>query len=424
MRHKLLTLVLAVAVIASLVVVGCAKPAPAPAPTPIKFGALYPMTGAVPLTGRDQLNGQTMATEDINNGEGVWKLLGHTEGVLGRPVELVVEDSGCNAESAVTKLKKLDLKDDIHMTVGLISTGCALAIMPSIAEYHHIFFAFNHGIASMDKYPLSDGWLFSLHVDSRSYARGLIRMMMDVVPDSKSLAYIGPNYSYGWNVYAGVEEALVKEGWDVELKDPIYPALGTREYGPFISQLLGMGVDGVVSSLYGDDLVTFMKQAAPYGFFDKIAFATIAAGGEITALGKETPQGIAIMECGLNSLYPDTPEMKDLRERFHTRFGMWPAGATLETYGGMMILCHAIEVAGTTDVETVRETLEGMDVSLPWSDYHIREFDHQGLFDSVYGLTGYSDELGCMASIPKGVIPLSEIALSEEELKAIWAKGE
>lgn len=421
--RKLLTLVVVIVAIV-VAAAGCAvsKP-PEEAVTPIKFGALYPITGPVPIAGRDQLNGQMMAAEDINNGEGAWKLFGHTEGVLGRPVELVVEDSECSPESAVTKLRKLDLQDDIHMTVGLIGTGCALAIMPVIAEYHHIFFAFNHGIASMDKYPLSDGWLFSLHVDSRSYARGLIRMMMDMIPGTKSLAYIGPNYSYGWNVYAGVEEALVKEGWDVELKDPIYPALGTREYGPFISQLLDMGVDGVVCSLYSDDLVTFIKQATPYGFFDEIGFATIASGGEITALGEETPLGIAIMECGLNSLYPDTPEMKDLRERFHTRFGMWPGGASLETYGGMMILCHAIEVAGTTDVETVRETLEGMDVSLPWSDYHIREFDHQGLFDSVYGLTGYSDELECMASIPKGIISLSGVALSEEELEAIWAEG-
>lgn len=394
---------------------------PPPEVTPIKIGALYPITGAVPIAGRDQLAGQTLAEEDINDGVGAWELLGHEKGVLGRPVKIVVEDSECNPEVAVTKLRRLDLEEGIDMTVGLISTGCALAIMPKIAEYHHIFLAYNHGESSMNNYPLSDGWLFSLHVDSRSYARGLLKIMKEMIPEAESLAFIAPNYSWGWDMYAGVEEAIEILGWDVELKDPVYPALGTREYAPFISSILAMDVDGVICGLYGDDIVCFIRQAIPYNFFEGLEFACTLSGGEITALGEETPEGLATMECGLNCLYPDTSEMEDLRERFHDRFGIWPGGASLETYGGMMILCHAIETAGTTDVETVRETLEGIDVSLPWSDYNIREFDHQGLFDSVYGLTGYSDVLEAWASIPEGVVPMSEVVLTQEELEAIWA---
>ena len=42
MKHKLVTLVLAVAVIVSMVVVGCAKPAPAPAPAPAPTPAPTP----------------------------------------------------------------------------------------------------------------------------------------------------------------------------------------------------------------------------------------------------------------------------------------------------------------------------------------------------------------------------------------------
>lgn len=388
----------------------------------IKIGGLFSLTGAVPLMGRDQLDGFLMAIDDINNGEGAWKMLGHGKGVLGRLVEPVVEDDEATADVAVTKLRKLVLQDDIHFVIGLLSTGCTVAVMPKLPEYKCILFAYAHGVSLSKKYPLSGGWLFNLHVDSRIYGYGLIKAMKDTYPDVKSLAYIGPDYSYGWEVFDGVKEAVERLGWNVDLKDPIYVALGTREYGPTVTKILGMDVDGVIAGIYGDDLVTFIRQAKQYGLFEKVKFAATLTGGEIEALKNETPEGMLTMEVGLNCLYPDTPEMKEFRERFYHKFGMWPRGSCLETYGGTIILCHAIEKAGTTDVDKVRETLEGLTVKLPWSEYTIRDFDHQGLFECVVGKTGYSTELGGYASIPVYTFNTSEVVWTKDELEAIWAK--
>jgi len=48
MKHKLVTLVLGVAVIASLVILGCAQPAPAPSPTPTPAPAPAPSPAPTP----------------------------------------------------------------------------------------------------------------------------------------------------------------------------------------------------------------------------------------------------------------------------------------------------------------------------------------------------------------------------------------
>ena len=68
---------------------------------PIKIGALFALSGWAAIGGRSELNATTMAIDEINA----------AGGVLGRPIELVVEDNRSDLRatvSAVIKLKNID----------------------------------------------------------------------------------------------------------------------------------------------------------------------------------------------------------------------------------------------------------------------------------------------------------------------------
>ena len=56
------------------------------------------------------------------------------------------------------------------------------------------------------------------------------------------------------------------------------PKLGATDFNPFIPQVMAAGCDGVISGLWGPHFVSWVKQAAPLGFFDKIKWIS---GGEI-----------------------------------------------------------------------------------------------------------------------------------------------
>jgi len=54
-----------------------------------------------------------------------------------------------------------------------------------------------------------------------------------------------------------------------------WPKLGEKDFTAFITAIMAKKPDAVHGSLFGGDLVSFTKQAAPYGFFEKTPFIAL-----------------------------------------------------------------------------------------------------------------------------------------------------
>jgi branched-chain amino acid transport system substrate-binding protein len=83
----------------------------------IRIGHLTPVTGFLGPLGEFAQMGVRLAAEEINA----------AGGVLGRPVELVIEDS-VNPQTASAKAERLIERDKVAMIIGEISSASALAI--------------------------------------------------------------------------------------------------------------------------------------------------------------------------------------------------------------------------------------------------------------------------------------------------------
>ena len=85
----------------------------------VKIGLDNPLTGTYAALGKNELVGCQMALEEINA----------KGGILGRPVELVVEDSTSgDAGSAVQKARKLIDGDKVDFLLGNVNSALALAM--------------------------------------------------------------------------------------------------------------------------------------------------------------------------------------------------------------------------------------------------------------------------------------------------------
>src|SRR4051812_9592312 len=115
MKFHSLSSLLAAAVIAT----------PAFAQEPIKIGVTQPLTGAFAASGNYVTQGAKIA-EDAINASG---------GVLGRKIQLVIEDNKSNPTEAVATAEKLISKDKVPVMMGAWSSTLTLAVMPKLMEY-------------------------------------------------------------------------------------------------------------------------------------------------------------------------------------------------------------------------------------------------------------------------------------------------
>src|ERR1700750_1000248 len=91
----------------------------------IKVGVIQPLTGAFAASGNYVANGAWIAAEEITA----------KGGVLGKKIELVIEDNKSNPTEAAAVAEKLITNDKVPVMMGAWGSSLTLAVMPKLIEY-------------------------------------------------------------------------------------------------------------------------------------------------------------------------------------------------------------------------------------------------------------------------------------------------
>ncbi|MGH7123376.1 MAG: ABC transporter substrate-binding protein, partial [Stellaceae bacterium] len=86
--------------------------------TPVKLGMVDPLTGVLSALAQSEVDGAKYAEAEINK----------KGGILGRPVQLLVEDSANDVGTGVQKTRKLIDRDQVDVIFGDVNSGIAAAI--------------------------------------------------------------------------------------------------------------------------------------------------------------------------------------------------------------------------------------------------------------------------------------------------------
>ena len=114
-------------------------------PDPFRIGVMDSLTGVGESYGNPVLNAKQLAADEINAGGGI----------NGRMLELVVEDSKCNAQDSITAYRKLTDVDGVKIILGTTCSGAMLGAAPLAEEDGVILFspsATNPDIANAGDY--------------------------------------------------------------------------------------------------------------------------------------------------------------------------------------------------------------------------------------------------------------------------------
>ena len=354
-----------------------ATPAASAKKKPIKIGLLYALSGLAAVYTKGTVIGHRIAAEEINA----------KGGVLGRKIKFVVRDNKLKPGIAVKEFRRLVTKDKVDFVMGIISSGVALAVSQVAKEMKVLFV---DTIAQTAALTGEQGHNYVIRTNTNSTVIGRTAALAASKREWKSYYFIGPDYEWGHRVNSDFWEFLqVKKAGVTKLGD-LWPKLGERDYSAHITAMLNAKPDAVFSSLWGGDLIAFIKQASAYGFFDKIQYIS-TGGGDLDILkplGKEMPDGIMATYF---YAFDNTPVKKEQNKKFIAEFqkraGYLPKSGDIAGYVSTYIMAEAMENAGTAETEALVAALRGAKFDTLLGDIEIRKIDGQATFAYNAGYT-------------------------------------
>lgn len=368
---------------------------------PIKVGLTTDLTGGAAAFARAKINGVQIAIDEINAGGGA----------LGRKLELVTRDSQLKPDLGTSHTRDLIIGEKVDVLIGPASSAVALTVSAMAKQYKKVVMITisNSPRITMEMFH---PYVFSIVPTGLMEARAMAEALG---PRFKRIAFIGGDYEASHQGLKYFGEWLAKVNPGAEIVAEAWPKLGEQDYSSYITRLMSAKPDVVYSYLWGADLVGFVKQAKPYGVFDKSTFASLTFMDDIMALGADMPEGV-IGQLRAPFYALDNERARKFTEDYRARFKNWPSDWAFMGYEGMQMLAMAIKGAGSTDSDAIVKAMVQLRYEGLRGTISIRAVDHMGNAPSIIGTTTSSKDLPFKALKSVQFIPAEKIFPSVDEV--------
>ena len=343
---------------------------PIMAADPIKIGILQGLSGPYEIYGKAEVTGFKMGLEFFTNG---------TNKIIGRDVELIVEDTQLKAARAKMLLTKLYSDDKVDLAVGPTSSGVALAVLPVARDFKKILIV-EPAVADAITGAHWNRYIFRT---GRNSSQDAISNAVAVAKPGVSIACIGQDYAFGKDGIAAYKKAAEKFGAKVvheEYCDPkgtdftapiqrIIEAMKDKPKPKYV-WVIWAGKGGPIPQLISAGL-------------DKYGIEIASGGNVLAALKMMKP--LKGMEGSIYYYYenPDNSVNDWLVKEHYKRFNEPPDFFTCGGFAAAGAVVTAIKKAGSTDTEKLISAMEGMEFMTPKGKMKFRKEDHQAL-QSMY----------------------------------------
>src|SRR5690606_27492457 len=215
-------------------------------------------------------------------------------------------------------------------------------------------------------------------------------------PDFKSVAIVNQDYSWGRDSRDILVDALKVLKPDAKVVAEMFPKFGASDFSTEISRLQALRPDVIISTSWGGDLDTFLRQSAQRGLFQRSTFVLPLAESSIERLGSVLPEGVIVGGRGDHYfLHPETrndPEHQAFIKAFRDKTGAYPIYPTYHMAQSLMALKQGYENAIKASdgkwpsVEQVAEQIRSLNFKAFGRSIQMRE-DGQGLEAQLLGTT-------------------------------------
>jgi len=218
----------------------------AEAQQPIRIGASLSQTGSLATLGQNRLRGYQLCVKRANE----------KGGVLGRRIELIVEDDQSKAPTAVAIYEKLITQDKVDAVLGPFSSAIVEAVV-DLNEKYKMPMVGSGGASSIFKKGRK--FVFMSQSPAEVYLEGLVDM--SARKGLKTIAVINEDTLFPKAAAQGTAELAKKRGLQVVLAEA-YPK-GTTDFSGILGRVKAANPDVLAAATYFEDAVAPGKPHFP-----------------------------------------------------------------------------------------------------------------------------------------------------------------
>jgi urea transport system substrate-binding protein len=316
------------------------------AEAPIKVGIATDLTGAIGFAGNANANIAKMVVKDIND----------AGGVLGRPLELHIEDTASNESVAVANVRKLIQRDKVDVVLGGITSSMRNAIKDVIVTRGKTLYIYPQLYEGKECTP----YLFCTGPTPAQQCDEFIPWLMK----NGGRRFALPSANYVWphvlNAYA--RQVIEKNGGEVIFEE--YYPLDQIEYSATVNKIMTNNVDVVFNTVIPPGVGPFFKQLYEAGYGKRGGRLSCVYYDENT-LNINAPyemEGLASCLDYFRAVDASEPFSAKLQSEYEREFPgsvLFCAGsAATGMYRGLKLWEAAVKEAGKLDRDSVAAALD------------------------------------------------------------------
>ncbi|WP_235907943.1 ABC transporter substrate-binding protein [Siccirubricoccus phaeus] len=352
-------------------------------------------------------------------------------GIGGVPVRPYFVDEAPGTEHLVGEYRRLVQNEGVQIIFAAISSGSCLACTPLSDEMRKTTLLWDCGTQRIFEEG-SHPYAFRPQGYGGPEVLAPLLYLLKHKPDFRSIAVINQDYAWGrdsWEMWRAAMDAM-KPG--VRVTAELFPRLGATDYSTEVTRLLASRPDVILSTSWGGDLVTLVRQAAERRLFDRSLFVLPVAEASLQILGRTFPAGHIIGARGDH--WNNHPKPKDparlakFVESYRAKFNeypIYPCHHMAQAISAMQAgYARAIAAKGggwPNDAE-LAAAFRGLTFDTPTSTITLRE-DGQGLEDQIVGISHFTERFPF--AVPKDMIlfPAAMVATPVGQKSVEWMKG-
>lgn len=409
MQQKLISKSLfTAALLASITLAGCSKPAEkseatqpetkaaAPSGDTIKVGILHSLSGTMAISETSLKDTALMAINEINaNG-----------GVLGKKLEAVVVDPASDWPLFAERARQLITQDKVAVIFGAWTSVSRKSVLPVVEELNGLMF-----------YPVqyegqeqSKNIFYTGAAPNQQAIPAVEYLMSEEGGNAKRFVLLGTDYVYPRTTNKILRAFLKSKGIAESDIMEEYTPFGHSNYQTIVGNVKKFAAGkktAVISTINGDSNVPFYRELGNQGIKASDIPVMAFSVGEEELRGIDTKPlvgHLAAWNYFMTVKNPANTQFTDKYKKFAVEYKLPNAAKVVTndpmeaTYVGINMWKQAVEKAGSTEVDKVREAMAGQTFAAP-SGYTLKmdEINHHlhkpvmigeirgdGQFDIVY----------------------------------------
>jgi branched-chain amino acid transport system substrate-binding protein len=306
---------------------------------PIKIGMVAPLTGPGAESGRFQTQGAKLAAEEINK----------AGGVLGRPLELVIEDDQTTNPGVVLAFSKLAGDADIPAFLGPIRSTQIHAMAPDALKLGKPVMI---GGTDPALTHMGNPWLFRFRPND-SYSARVIADFGVKTLGKKKWAIVHSTDAFGTAGMKNLVEALKAQGIEPALVQG-YPN-NSQDFTPVALAVKQSGADVMGTYMtFEPDQGIFAKQLRQLGVtLSWVGSPTTVTTTALKLAGPALYGSYAVVDFNRDS----NPTAKEFAAKYEAAYKSTPDIFASWSYDALHVLANAIGSAKSLDPEKVRQAI-------------------------------------------------------------------